>query len=331
MTNEITSPATNAAASHRDRDLSISRPTRGGPRGSATSPTPNAMEIDRIGGRCSPSCAAARTGGHRPSGRRRHNSAATSVRDLALCDDLADPLGQQVELLAGQLHGYRYRHLATGRGDGQFPPTTMGVGGASCPARRRTARMRASSWSPPNGLTGSRRRRGRGLERSPSRRREPLRRPRAPSSRRATSTARSGRRRQQPGQRRHPEAGRRPPCSRPCRSAQLVTAWRARPDCATTRRGSRDHLRRRAREPWGYATRSVEEPMSGSRAQLLRYAATWVLVVSVTAGLSWGAISRAGEAATLLGAPVPLGSAAAPTDDRRLDAARPSRSRPRRR
>jgi hypothetical protein len=53
--------------------------------------------------------------------------------------------------------------------------------------------------------------------------------------------------------------------------------------------------------------------MSGSRAQLLRYAATWVLVVSVTAGLSWGAISRAGEAATLLGAPVPLGSAAAPT------------------
>ena len=38
--------------------------------------------------------------------------------------------------------------------------------------------------------------------------------------------------------------------------------------------------------------------MSGSRAQLLRYAATWVLVVSVTAGLSWGAIARAGEAAT---------------------------------
>lgn len=53
--------------------------------------------------------------------------------------------------------------------------------------------------------------------------------------------------------------------------------------------------------------------MSGSRAQLLRYAATWVLVVSVTAGLSWGAIARAGEAATLLGAPVPLGSAAAAT------------------
>lgn len=53
--------------------------------------------------------------------------------------------------------------------------------------------------------------------------------------------------------------------------------------------------------------------MSGSRAQLLRYAATWVLVVSVTAGLSGGAIARAGEAATLLGAPVPLGSAAAPT------------------
>lgn len=51
--------------------------------------------------------------------------------------------------------------------------------------------------------------------------------------------------------------------------------------------------------------------MSGSRRHLLRYAATWLLVVSVTAGLSWGAIARAGAAASLLGAPAPLGSVTA--------------------
>lgn len=48
--------------------------------------------------------------------------------------------------------------------------------------------------------------------------------------------------------------------------------------------------------------------MSGSRTQLPRYAAIWLLVVSVTAGLSWGAIARAGAAASLIGAPAPLGS-----------------------
>jgi hypothetical protein len=48
--------------------------------------------------------------------------------------------------------------------------------------------------------------------------------------------------------------------------------------------------------------------MSGSRTQLPRYAAIWLLVVSLTAGLSWVAIARAGAAASLIGAPAPLGS-----------------------
>ena len=79
-------------------------------------------------------------------------------QQLALGDHLARPRGQgeqQVELLAGQLERLPARVAVRERSSMTSSPTRTGsvaVPG-SPPVRRSTARIRAATWSVPNGLT----------------------------------------------------------------------------------------------------------------------------------------------------------------------------------
>ena len=127
-----------------------------GGRGEPHPDTARAVQVPRAPRRSRRACAAATTGGRRPCGRRRRTAGARPRRAGRACSRPRRPAGParaagRTPCGRAPARGPRAWRVRV-RASTTSSPTVIGPSARGDPLRRSTARIRASSWSAPNGL-----------------------------------------------------------------------------------------------------------------------------------------------------------------------------------